>query len=397
MKELEEGPNRLKILRIIARLNIGGPAIHTILLTSYLNNERYKSTLVKGKEGTGEGDMLSLAMDKGVEPIFIPEMQREISPVKDCIALWRLYRLMKTERPDIVHTHTAKAGTIGRVAAWLAGVPVILHTFHGHVLEGYFGRFKTWMFILIERVMTLISTRVITLSEGLKKELVGLRIAPEEKIEVVHLGLELKKFIKVDTLRDRFKRSINLPADCLLVGIIGRLVPIKGHRYFLEAVKEIQERGQKKVKFIIIGDGELRDELEGYTRELGIEESVIFTGFRSDLPEIYADLDIVALSSLNEGTPVSLIEAMASARPVVATRVGGVVDLVEDGRTGSLVEPADSTGLAQRILELLKDETKRKAMGEEGRGVVYPEYDIKNLVKSIDLLYAALVRDSPQK
>ncbi|MFQ5900424.1 MAG: glycosyltransferase family 4 protein [Thermodesulfobacteriota bacterium] len=386
--------NKTKILRIIARLNIGGPAIHTILLTANLNNERYDSILVKGKEGPDEGDMLSLARGKEVEPVFIHELQREISPVKDCIALWRLYRLMRVKSPDIVHTHTAKAGTIGRIAAWLAGVPIILHTFHGHVLEGYFGGVKTRIFILIERVMAIISTRVITLSEGLKRELIKLKVAPEEKIEVIPLGLELKRFIEVDTLRDSFKRSIGLSVDSLLVGIVGRLVPIKAHKYFLEAVREIQKMGglsPQGIKFIIIGDGELRGELERYTKELGIEDSVVFTGFRSDLPEIYADLDIVVLSSMNEGTPVSLIEAMASARPVVSTKVGGVADLVEDGKTGLLVEPGDSTGLARAISELLRDNEKRKSMGKEGRKRVYPEYDIENLVRRINLLYTALV------
>ena len=372
---------KIKILRIIARLNIGGPAIHTILLTERFNNENYCSMLVKGVEGTREGDMQSFAVERGVYPILIPELQREINIVRDSIALWKLYWLIRKEKPDIVHTHTAKAGMLGRTAAWLAGVPVILHTFHGHILKGYFGRTKTWIFLQIEKVMAKLSTKIITISGSLKKELVELGVAPEEKIDVIPIGLDLVRFIKHDD-RGEFKRSLGLSKDCLIVGTVGRLVPIKGQKYFMESANKICRdiNGNLDVKFVIVGDGELRDELEGHGKKLGLENKVYFTGFRSDLPHIYADFDIMVLPSLNEGTPVALIEAMSSGKPVVATTVGGVVDLVEDGVTGLLVKPESEKELTDGILELLRDKGKRDLIGRKGREAVYPGYDIETLV-----------------
>jgi glycosyltransferase involved in cell wall biosynthesis len=381
---------KIKILRIIARLNIGGPAIHTILLTARFNNEKYCSKLVKGVEGYREGDMQSFAIENGVEPIVIPELQREINVIKDSVALWKLYRLMRREKPDIVHTHTAKAGMLGRTAAWLAGVPVILHTFHGHILRGYFGRTKTLIFLQIEKIMAMLSTKIITISESLKKELVELGVAPEDKIEVIPIGLDLAQFVKHNN-RGEFKRSLGLSKDCLIVGTVGRLVPIKGQRYFLEAANKIcgDMNGNGDVKFVIVGDGELRDELEARARELGLEGKVYFTGFRTDLTDIYADFDIMVLPSLNEGTPVALIEAMSSGKPVVATTVGGIIDLVEDGVTGLLVESESERELREGILALLSDKAKRTMLGRKGREAVYPAYDIETLVARMSDVYAS--------
>lgn len=388
---------KIKILRLITRLNIGGPAIHTILLSHELDKKSYQTILVNGSEGKKEGNMTALAQEKGVKPVLIPDLGREIDLKKDLKALYKIYKLIKDERPDIVHTHTAKAGAIGRIAAWLAGVPTIVHTFHGHVLEGYFGRLKTWIFIIIERMLARLTDKIITLSEGLKKELVNIKIAPSSKISIIPLGLELDRFISPDVRKNRFKMSLGIAPDTLLVGIVGRLVPIKGHRVFLEAACKIMklklDAGDKQpVKFIIVGDGELRSELEEYTDRLGIREHVIFTGFRKDLPDIYADTDIVVLSSYNEGTPVSLIEAMTAGVPIVATKVGGVSDFIDDGVTGLLVPAGDADALAAGVIMLLDDPALREQIGENVRKAVYPKYDISNLVKNIDELYNMLLK-----
>lgn len=410
---------KIKILRIIARLNIGGPAIHTILLSSGLDRERYETILVKGQESPHEGDMLYMAKEKGVDPLIIQEMGRELKSRDDIVAFWKIYRLIEKERPLIVHTHTAKAGTLGRFAALAYKViqnikfvfgrisgrtadtrplsePVIVHTFHGHVLRGYFGGIKSWMFIAIEKFMARFTDCIVTLSEGLKKELIEMGIAPPEKIAIVPLGLELVRFMNPHTLKGTFRMSLGVPEGCILVGIIGRLVPIKGHKIFLEAARNtIRRRAEAKdlrpVRFVIVGDGELYAELKEYAHRLAIEDHLIFTGFRSDLPEIYADLDIVALSSFNEGTPVSLIEAMASGKPVVATDVGGVSDLVRDGITGILVPARDSLALSGAIMRLIEDSDLRKRMGENARGRVYPHYDISNLIVNLDALYGSLL------
>jgi glycosyltransferase involved in cell wall biosynthesis len=389
---LEEKIKKIKIMRVITRLNIGGPAIHTILLTERFNNERFSSMLVKGREGLREGDMYYYAREKGVEPIMIPELQREIKPLQDCMALWKLYRLIRKEKPDVVHTHTAKAGVLGRTAAWLAGVPVILHTFHGHVLKGYFGRLRSWIFIKIERVMARISTKIIVISDNIKKELLEIGVAPADDVEVVPLGLELEKFVKHKE-RGTLKRNLGLSEDCTIVGTVGRLVPIKGQEYFLKAAESICGNGNNSqdVRFVIVGDGELRDKLEEFTRERGLEDKVFFTGFQSDLHEIYPDFDIMVLPSLNEGTPVSLIEAMSSARAVVATKVGGVGDLVHDGVTGYLVDSGSEEELAQVIRELLDDKVGREIMGKKGMERVYPAYDIETLTKRMDDMYSSLL------
>ncbi|MBI4839345.1 MAG: glycosyltransferase family 4 protein [Nitrospirae bacterium] len=396
----------IKIIRIIARLNIGGPAIHTILLSSELDKLGYKTILVKGTEGLREGSMTDLAESKGIKPVVIPELGREIGLKNDLIAFYKLYKLIKNEKPDIVHTHTAKAGTLGRLAARLARVPVIIHTFHGHVLTGYFGKLKSWIFVRMERMLANISTRIITLSDELKRELMGMGIGDAEKFEIIPLGLKLAPFFDLAKCRGEFRTEIGVSLDTLLIGIVGRLVQIKGHRQFLEGAKIITDRMKhagvtfyedllKKatdVKFVIVGDGELREELEEYAKKLGIADKVIFTGFRRDLQRIYADLDIVALTSFNEGTPVSIIEAMVGDKPVVATNVGGVSSLVKDGVTGFLVPPARADLFAEALIKLLSDALLRKKMGEAGRRSVFPKYDSSNLVKAMDELYRSLTK-----
>lgn len=386
-----EKPDKLKILRIITRLNIGGPAIHAILLSSELNrNTLYKDILVCGRVSDSEGDMIYLARDKGVVPIVVEELGREISFKNDIKALLKIYSIIKKEEPDIVHTHTAKAGTLGRLAAIFAGVPVKIHTFHGHVFDGYFNPFKARLFVLIERFLALFTDKVITVSAAVKDDIVNkLKVAGESKSVVIPLGLELGDFLECEGRKNVFRRSRGLPDDTILVGIVGRLVPIKNHRMFLDAACAILKREPAvKMRFIIIGDGELRRDLGEYAAAKGLERHVVFTGWVEDLASIYSDLDIVTLTSLNEGTPVSLIEAMASGRPVISTGVGGVVDFVRDGYNGLIVKSGDVETLAGRILELAEDGSRRKALGMRGRESVAGAFSKDRLVRDIEGLYA---------
>ncbi|MBI4639856.1 MAG: glycosyltransferase [Candidatus Tectomicrobia bacterium] len=409
---------KTKVVRIIDRLNIGGPSIHTILLAKTFNNDRYETILVTGRESEYEGNMFDLAAEKGVKPLIIPELGREIRWFNDLIALFKLYRLLRQEKPDIVHTHKAKAGALGRVAAILYRLSTlflypsssptlsIIHTFHGHVLSGYFGKLKTRCFIYIEKLLAFFSTNIVAVSEGVKRDLLSFGIGDPEKIITIPLGLELAKFQEVKGKLGQIKREFGISEDVRLVGIVGRLARIKGHHFFLKAAKKVIENlrvGERPVKFLIVGDGELRQELMQLTLELEIQDAVIFTGFRRDLDAIYADLDLVVSSSLNEGTPVALIEAMASEKPVVATDVGGTRDLfdllqpqerAENGLTfaqqGVLVPACKPEILAQAVLSLLRDEKLRREMGEYGRGSVISKYDVENLAKQIDLLYSRL-------
>jgi glycosyltransferase involved in cell wall biosynthesis len=382
---------RVRVLRVIARLNIGGPAIHAVLLTERLDPARYDSVLVTGREDAAEGNYLALHRRTVAGLVSEPALGREIHGVDDLVALTRLTRLMRRLRPHVVHTHTAKAGTLGRLAARLAGVPVIVHTYHGHVLHGYFSPARTRFFIGIERWLARFTDRLLTVSERVRRELLDLRIGSPDRFEVVPLGLDLDGFLACESLRGELRRELGLGEEPL-VGIVARLVPIKAHEVFLEAAQKVAA-AIPAARFVIVGDGERRGELETAAGRPGLRGRVHFLGWRSDLDRIYADLDVVALTSRNEGSPVSLIEAMAAARPVVATRVGGVPDLVEDGVSGRLVPAGDASALAGALKALLADPERRRTMGEAGRRRVYPALSAWRLVADIDRLYTRLLAE----
>ncbi|MBD3307873.1 glycosyltransferase [candidate division KSB3 bacterium] len=388
---MKDAPEPIRLLRIIARLNVGGPAIHTILLTKSLSAHGFASTLVAGRVSPSEGDMHYFAEEQGVQPHLIPELGREIHWRNDLVAFWKLYRLMRALRPTIVHTHTAKAGMLGRLAAKLAGVPVIVHTFHGHVFHSYFSRRKTRIFLEIERFLARLTDAIITVSPLQREEILGYRIGRPQQVHAIGLGLDLEQFVTCETCRGRLRTELALPADVPLIGIVARLVPVKGHTYFLEAARHVLN-AHPEARFVIVGDGELRNALEQTAEESGIRSHVHFLGFRRDLPEMYADLDVVVLSSLNEGLPVTLIEALAAGKPVVAANVGGVADLVQHEQSGFLVPPKDSTALAQGICQLLAlPEQQRIAMGQRGRSHVYPAYHVRTLVKNLDAVYRRML------
>ncbi|MBU0604876.1 MAG: glycosyltransferase family 4 protein [Candidatus Omnitrophica bacterium] len=382
------------MLRIITRLNIGGPAIHAILLSSSLNDGGvYKNILVTGSVSESEGDMADFARSKGIDPIVIPGLTREISIKNDFRAFRDIYRLIRKERPDIVHTHMAKAGTLGRFAAIIAGVPVKVHTFHGHVFDGYFNPVKANIFVLIEKLLALFTDKVIMVSERVRADIVNrLKVVSESKSVVIPLGLELDRFAACESEKGSFRKRLGVSPDTLLVGIVGRLVPIKNHRMFLEAAAEMKNSPLwPRVKFVVVGDGEMRGNIEDYAEKLGIKDRLILTGWIEDLAPVYADLDVVALTSLNEGTPVSLIEAMASGRAVISTDVGGVRDLIEDGMNGLLVKSGDAASLSDRLTSLLMDDKLRTELGAKGRGFVINRFSKERLAKDIGLLYGDLI------
>lgn len=387
----EEQVDQIQILRVIARLNVGGPALHATLLADRLDPLRYHTRLVAGREGPGEANYLTLTGQSLENLTIIPSLGREIRGTQDVFAFVQLYRLIRQMRPHIVHTHTAKAGTLGRLAARLAGVPVVIHTYHGHVFQGYFSPVKTRLFLSIERGLARWTDRLLTVSEAVRRDLLLQRIGSPERLRVVPLGLDLDPFLHCDGLRGQLRVELGV-GDTPLVGIVARLVPIKRHEDFLAAAAAVVRR-LSACRFLVVGDGELRDSLKARVRALGLDGRVHFLGWRGDLPRLYADLDLVVLTSASEGLPVSLIEAMAAARPVVATRVGGVPDLVEDGVTGLLVPPGDPGALAEAIVALLADPERRRHMGEAGRKRVYPAFSASRLLADMDRLYAELLRE----
>jgi glycosyltransferase involved in cell wall biosynthesis len=333
---------------------------------------------------------LEMARDKGIRVEQLSGLGREIRPLSDVVTLWQLYRAIRAFRPAIVHTHTAKAGVLGRIAARLAGVSVVVHTYHGHVLRGYFGPLKTALFRRLETMLSRITSVAVTVSAALRDDLASMGIAPREKIRVVPLGLDLVRFTRPGP-RGILRRACGAAATDPLVGVVGRLVPIKDIPCFLEAAAVVA-RARPDTRFAVVGDGELRAELE--TRAAGLGGRVTFLGWRQDLEAVYADLDVVVNSSRNEGTPVALIEAMAAGRPVVATAVGGTSDLLGGGDRGRLVPPADPRALGEAILSALDqpEDTARRARA--ARDYVLAHHSVERLLRDIDELYRELLGPS---
>lgn len=380
----------VRCVRVIARLNVGGPAQHAILLTEHLA-ATYPTLLVTGTVAAGEADMLPLARERGLRMFVIPELGREIRLLSDIRVFWKLFLLFRRVRPTIVHTHTAKAGTVGRLAAIAARVPVRVHTFHGHVFRGYFGRFKTGVFLRIERMLARFTDTIIAISDTQAEELSQrYAICERERIQVIPLGLQLERFGHSDDvqLRAEFRRSLGV-TDESVICIVGRLVPIKNHDLFLEAAARVLRCGRRCV-FVIAGGGTEEVRLRQRAAALGIAANVRFLGWRTDLERIYAGSDVVALTSDNEGTPVAVIEAMAAGRSIVATDVGGVSDVLENGRFGRIVAPSDPDQFAAAIIALLDDSKLRGGLAEAARASALARYGLPRLVSDITRLYDRL-------
>lgn len=406
--------DRIKVVRFIARLNIGGPSIHVHLLTTGLDENKFHSILVTGKISPQEGDMSYLfdGPSLSTKPIIIREFQREISPAMDLKAFFQILRILRQEDPHIVHTHTAKAGTSARIAAILynffRGKNIqMVHTFHGHVFEGYFSPTTSLMFIWIERLLARWTDVIVSISKTQKQDLSEkFRIAPAGKIKTIPLGFDLRPFLNSHAVKGHFRSSLGISDDAFLVGIVGRLVPVKRHELFFEAAGIfLKDHPGIKVRFVVVGDGELRKPLERHVKRKGLSEYVRFCGWRRDLPEVYAGLDILGLTSVNEGTPVSIIEAMAASTPVIATDAGGVSDLLgpTDGHPapgdfavctrGILCRKEDAPGFARGLAYLADmDAGKREALVRESRTFVQQRFSEGRLLKDIEALYLELIQ-----
>jgi glycosyltransferase involved in cell wall biosynthesis len=386
-----EGAKRVRILRIIARLNIGGPALHTTLLTERLDPRRYEARLIAGTEGPGEGNYLALHGAVPERVTVLPALGRQVKGVSDLVALYQLVGVMRRMRPHVVHTHTAKAGTLGRLAARLARVPVVVHTYHGHVLHGYFSPRTTRMFLAFERSLARWTDCLLAVSHTVRRELLAMGVGSPERFRVIPLGLDLDRYAGADAARGSLRSELGLAPDVPVVTIVARLVPIKAHEVFLRAARRVRD-ALPTSQFLVVGDGERRRPLEALATELGLDANVRFLGWRRDLERVYADAWVVALTSRNEGSPVSLIEAMAAGRPVIATRVGGVPDLIAQDVTGCLVPPDDPEALAVALVALLRDPDRRQALGKAARERVLPAFAADRLVADVDRLYQDLLR-----
>ena len=429
---------RIRILRVIARLNIGGPAIQAVTLSDLFSRGRFRTRLVCGQVGAHEGDMSYLASSRQVDPIVLPTLGREISIFDDLKSFSELRKIIREFDPHIIHTHTAKAGTLGRLAGISRNIQRIVgrkiglvHTFHGHVFHSYFSPLKTSVFIHIEKFLSRFTNRIIVISASQERDIrETYKIGKSHQVRVIPLGFDLSGF-------ESLSPPVQQAAFC--VGIVGRLAPVKNHRMLFETVKLLKEQGMGHLfNFFVVGDGELREDLTQEALRLGIEKNVVFTGWQREMPEVYRKLDAVVLTSLNEGTPVSLIEAMAAARPVLATEVGGVKDLLGEvdpstavnppsekrggeshsgstlsvpraaaggsrwvdreagegyklARHGILVPSGDSLSLAEALLFARRERTLMMETAARARRHVLQTYSLERLARDMEALYEDLV------
>lgn len=392
---------KIKVLRIINRFNLGGPTYNVAYLTKYLPDE-YETLLVGGEKEESEESSDFITHSLGLTPVIIPEMKREIDPVNDWKAYRKIKKIILEFKPDIVHTHASKAGTLGRLAARSCKVPVIVHTFHGHVFHSYFGKLTTAFYKRIERYLASISTCIIAISDKQKEELsIDHKICRPEKIRVVPLGFDLSKFRENrPEKRLQFREYYQVQEDELVISIIGRLVPVKNHELFLRAFELVTKNTKNKIKAFIVGDGESKQEIIDLCLELGLTHStpeslnpnaqVHFTSWIKDIDRALAGSDIVALTSFNEGTPVSLIEAQAAEKPIVTTNVGGIENIVIPETTALLCADLLPESFAQQLLRLTEQEELRKQLTNKSWEYVRDKFHYTRLVRDIDQLYKEL-------
>lgn len=380
----------IQVLHVITRLVVGGAQENTLLTVRNLEPTRYDISLASGPSGGPEGSLEAEAAALGAAFFRIPHLVRSPNPVWDVLAFLSLYRLIRRNRYDIVHTHTTKAGLIGRLAARAAGVPIIVHTPHGHAFHGYLGALGSKALIFLERAIAKITDRIICLTEAEKEDHLRLGVGKPEKFVTIHSGVDIERFRSV-AIDARDKRiQLHLPLTGPLIGCVARLVPVKGVHVLLEAVPIIR-KSLPEATTVFVGDGSLREALERRASELGLDGAVVFAGLRRDVPELMHLFDVVVLPSLNEGMGKAAVEAMAAGRPVVGSRVAGIQNVVLHGRTGLLVTPGDPHELAEAIVAVLRNVGTSSAMGTAGRTWA-SAFSVADMIIEISRLYDALAR-----
>jgi glycosyltransferase involved in cell wall biosynthesis len=394
-----------RILRIINRFNLGGPTYNASYLTKYLAPE-FKTFLLGGQKDDSEENSEYIVHNLGLIPVIIPEMRRTINPLRDLAALSRIKSIIKEFKPDIVHTHASKAGALGRRAAHSMGVPIIIHTFHGHVFDSYFSGPRSAVYQSIERNLAKKTTKIIALSEAQKYDLVDkYKICPEEKVQIIPLGFDLTRFREnIEDKRNQFRNNYFVEDDEIAIGIVGRLVPIKNHNLFLEGLKYVIENSKKKIRAFIVGDGEDKNSLIQRCKDLQLdyvditEEKrkalITFTSWIKHVDYVYAGMDIIALTSLSEGTPVSLIEAQATGKSIITTNVGGIENIVIPGKTALLTDNNNALEFGKNLLNLVENENLRKEFSENGWDFVREKFHYTRLISDMKQLYYKLLEDT---
>lgn len=392
-----------RVLRIINRFNLGGPTFNAAYLTKYLSPE-YETLLIGGIHEEGEESSEFILNSLGIKAIVIPEMRRSINGIGDFQAYQKIKKIIKDFNPHIVHTHASKAGMLGRKAAFDMNVPVTIHTFHGHVFHSYFNALKTSVFIHIERQLAKKTDKIISISSLQKNELVNVYgIADENKVEIIPLGLDLRRFVEnQDEKRHIFRKENKIDDDEIAIAIVGRLAPIKNHQLFIKAIAKAKQLSNKKIRAFIVGDGETRYEIEKLAHHYNlnfnpngtsqIKPDIRFLGWVKDVDYIYAGVDIVALTSLNEGTPVSLIEAQAAGKQIVSTNVGGIKDIIINEQQFKLSEPNDEALFINNLISAINNNNLRNISNEHYKNLVLKKFHYERLVNDIRNLYDELLQ-----
>jgi len=389
-----------RILRILNRFNLGGPTYNAAYLTKYMPKE-FETLLIGGEKDESEASSLHITENLGLNPIVIPTMKRELNPKNDYESYKRIKGIIADFKPDIVHTHASKAGALGRLAAINSNVPHLVHTFHGHVFHGYFNPIKTKAYKSIERYLAKKTDKIVTISDIQKLELGEThKICPLNKIEVIPLGFDLDRF-QVDNgkHREAFRDKYQIPEETIAIGIIGRLVPIKNHQLFLKGIEFLKNNSKTKFQAFIIGDGESRQEIEQtakilnltFDKEANPKSNVIFTSWIKEVDEALPGLDLIALTSLNEGTPVSLIEAQAAEKAIVTTNVGGIENVVLPNKSALLSEIGDENKFKENLLDLVSNSVKRNQFSKAGKDFVFNNFHYNRLTIDMARLYRQIL------
>ena len=391
----------VKVLRIINRFNLGGITYNVAYLSKFLS-DKYETLLIGGAEEEGEESSLHITDKLGLKPIIFEELQRSIGFKNDYAAYKRIKQIIKEYKPDIVHTHASKAGAVGRLAAIHCKVPIIVHTFHGHVFHSYFGKAKTEFYKNIERYLAKKTDAIIAISDIQKKELTEkFKVCAPQQTHVINLGFDLERFtLDIERKRKEFRTKYNLQDGELAIGIIGRLAPVKNHELFIDAIENISKNSDKKIRAFIIGDGETREQLENYlfakklpfTSEPSVSKLFCFTSWIKDVDWALAGLDLVALSSKNEGTPVSLIEAQAAGKFIVATNVGGTADILHKD-CGFLCDQKKPEEFINQLLNAVTNFETLSSKAKNGQEQVLQKFSYKRLANDVERLYDTLLKN----
>lgn len=393
---------KIKILRILNRFNVGGPVYNATYLTKYLNSDLYETLLIGGKPEKHEQSADYILNNLEVSYRQLRFMRRAISPLFDLISLIQIIIIIYQYKPNIIHTHAAKSGLLGRLASLFYYKKVkVVHTYHGNVFEGYFSNFKNRILLCVERFLAKKSTKIIAISKLQSHDLIyKYKICKTEKIEIVPLGFDLYRFTEnTNSKREKLRKEFNVKDDIILITIVGRVVPIKNHQLFIDVINYCKHRATKEIKAVVVGDGSDTNEVIDYAinnklsysyKDLSKDCDVLFTSWRSDIDSVLAASDIVCLTSLNEGTPVSIIESMASETASISTNVGGVSDIIENNISG-IVCSMEVNDYGENLLKMIEDRDLRHKLAKNGKKISLENYNYNKLVFNIEVLYQKII------